>query len=299
MIQKVTKTYKRKKRQTEILAMNFGEFCDLVDDYKGDRGSKASSQERDASFHGDKEFGESLEASKKLLWKGYEPKEMKTAFAGFDTEFKATQEVIGMDIEGHDFDVAAILSGDEDQWFKAKPMGTAPSIHIVFDGNAKWSVSPMNFYIQSAVINKLAELLEMECRIKVSASYQLTGVFVNDKSKPRAEDLGLFVSVKDYDEPSNAKRLGGVSHPSFFRRNVFAVMENPNGKLYGDEHTHSGWSYGTNVGDVVSEDEMNNIFESDYTFRIPSPQSEHFNNIENAVKYCKSVLKEIKQNIAE
>ena len=46
-------------------------------------------------------------------------------------------------------------------------------------------------------------------------------------------------------------------------------------------------------------DEMNNLFESDYTFRIPSPKSHHFSDVESAVKYCKSVLKQIKQKVSE
>lgn len=290
MIQKVV-------RNAEVLAMNFGELCDALEDYKGNRGGESSNKERDASFHGDKEFGSNLESAKKLLWKGYEPKEMKSAFAGFETEFKATQEIIGMDIEGHDFDVAAILSGDEDQWFKAKPTGTAPSVHIVFNGNASCMVKARNFYIQSAVINKLAELLESECRIKVSASYQVSNALSNEKKSPRASDLAMFVSVKDFDEPSNAKRLGGVSHPSFYRRNIFAMMENPNGQFFGHKDTTNNWGYGMNGGDIVKEEEMNSLFESDYTFRIDSPASDHFSSVENAVKYCKSVLSKIKQKV--
>ena len=297
MIQKVANSLNRKGQKTEILAMNFGEFCDLVENYKGGRGCGSADKKREASFHGDKEFGENFESAKKLLWKGYMPDAMKSAFSGFETEFEAKTSMVGMDIEGHDFDVAAILSGDEEQWFKHKPVGGAPSVHIIFNGNAHCGIPAMNFYIQSAVINKLAELLELECQIKVSASYQMQGALSSPKKNIRARDLSLFVSVKDYDEPSNAKRLGGVSHPSFFRRNVFAVMENPDGKLYGDADTTNAWGYGYNGEDLVSEDEMNSMFGSDYTFRIPSPESHHFGDVESAVKYCKSVLAEIKSKI--
>jgi hypothetical protein len=294
MIKQVVNSKGRGKRKAHLVAMNFGEFCDVMDTYKP-TSDKSSNKSYRKKFHGDKEFGQSLNASKKLLWKGFEPQEMKTAFAGFETEFKAKQEIIAMDIEGHDFDVAAIMSGDEDQWFKNKDVGNAPSIHIVYNGNAHWQVDPMNFYIQSAVINKLAELLELESRIKVSASYQMEHALKDD---PVAEDLALFLSVKDYDEPSNAKRLGGVSHPSFFRRNVFSIMENPNGEFYSSKDTTNSSGYGFNGPDLVSEELMGQTFGADYTLRIPSPESSHFDNVDNAVRYCKDMLSKVQTDLS-
>lgn len=295
MIKQVIKSTRGGNKKAHLVAMNFGEFCDVMDEYNPSK-NMSSNKDFERSFHGDKEFGLNLNHSKKLLWKGYEPKEMKTAFAGFETEFEAKQDMITMDIEGHDFDVAAILSGEEDQWFKNKKVGNAPSIHIVYNGNAHWAVDPMNFYIQSAVINKLAELLELEASIKVSASYQLQDALSNDAV---TNDLALFLSVKDYDEPSNAKRLGGVSHPSFFRRNVFAMMENPNGEFYSSKKTTNSFGYGYNGDDLVSKEKMAEVFSADYTIRIPSPASDNFKSVENAVRYCKSVLNEVKTMVAE
>jgi hypothetical protein len=294
MIKQVVDAHNRKNKKAHLVAMNFGEFCDVMDTYKPSK-DKSSNKDYAQDFHGDKEFGLNLNASKKLLWKGYEPQEMKTAFAGFETEFKAKQEIIAMDIEGHDFDVAAIMSGDEDQWFKNKDVGNAPSIHIVYNGNAHWAIDPMNFYIQSAVINKLAELLELESRIKVSASYQMQNALKHD---PIADDLALFLSVKDYDEPSNAKRLGGVSHPSFFRRNIFAMMENPNGEFYTNKSVTNEYGYGYNGKDLVSEELMGQTFGADYTLRIPSPESSHFDNVDNAVAYCKDMLKKVQTDLS-
>ena len=294
MIKQVVNSEGRKNKKAHLVAMNFGEFCDVMDTYTPSK-AKSSNKGYKQDFHGDREFGLNLNASKKLLWKGYEPQEMKTAFAGFETEFKAKQEIIAMDIEGHDFDVAAIMSGDEDQWFKNKDVGNAPSIHIVYNGNAHWAIDPMNFYIQSAVINKLAELLELDSLIKVSASYQLEHALDGDAV---AEDLALFLSVKDYDEPSNAKRLGGVSHPSFFRRNVFAMMENPNGEFYSSKDTTNSYGYGYNGEDLVSKELMGQTFGADYTLRIPSPESSHFDDVDSAVRYCKDMLKKVQTDLS-
>lgn len=282
------------RSKTHLVAMNFGEFCDVMDTYKPSK-EMSSNKRFSKSFHGDREFGNDLDAAKKLLWKGYEPQEMKATFAGFETEFEAKTEVISMDIEGHDFDVAAILSGDEDQWFKNKPSGNAPSIHLVYDGNAHCDIKPINFYIQSAVISKLAELLELECRIKVSASYQITDAIRGDTI---SSNMALFLSVKDYDEPSNAKRLGGVSHPSFFRRNVFSMIENPNGQFYSHKGTQPGWGYGSNAGDLVEESMMSDTFGADYTLRIPSPESIHFKDVDNAVEYCKDMLIKVQTDLS-
>jgi len=295
MIKRVVENKRKEKKKAHLVAMNFGEFCDVMDTYNPST-NKSSNKKFEKQFHGDMEFGENLNASKKLLWKGYEPKQMKTAFAGFETEFKAKQDVISMDIEGHDFDVAAIMSGDEDQWFKNKPSGTAPSIHVVYDGDAPWDTKPMNFYIQSAVINKLAELLEKESRIKVSASYQMSGAIADDDV---SSDLALFLSVKDYDEPSNAKRLGGVSHPSFFRRNIFAMIENPNGEFYSSAKSKAQYGYGHNAGDLVEESVMSETFGADYTLRIPCPNTYHFKNVPNAVEYCKDILSKVQTDLSK
>jgi len=284
---------KKNSGKAWLLAMNFSEFCDILEDYDG--GEQASNQTFHKRFHGDREFGNNLDASKKLIWKGYEPKEMKNAFEGFETAFEATSTMVKMDIEGHDFDVAAILSGEEETWFKNAPKGSAPSIHIVFSGSANAGVSSMNFYIQAAVVARITEELEQEAIIKVSASYSA----VNCLRDSKASALGILLAVKDFDEPSNKKRLGGVAHPSFFRRNVFSLMENPNGVLYSDKDTCPKDGYGQSVESVISDEDMSESFGSDFTIRIPSPSSEHFDNIENAVMYCKSVLKDIQAKVSK
>jgi len=66
MIKQVVKSTRGKNSKAHLVAMNFGEFCDVMDTYKPVK-DKSSDKKYDKTFHGDKEFGLNLNASKKLL----------------------------------------------------------------------------------------------------------------------------------------------------------------------------------------------------------------------------------------
>lgn len=307
MIKQVIK--KTKSSYTNLLAMNFGELSDFLEDYNPDhetdliRGmwgrvdqKPSSAKPRKSKFHGDKEFGESLTSAKRLLTRGYQPDAMKGAFSGFDTAFEAHEEVIRMAEEGYAFDVPSILSGEDEVWFQRKNVGNAPSIHIVFEGGANAGVDAMNFYIQSAVVNKLAEILSEEAHIRVSATYsaEQQGA-VNKGDKRTYVDNITYVSMKDYDEPIDLRRLGAVSHPSFFRRLMFSVFENGNTEFFGKDYgVSSGYGSQSTTKELGMTDELeNDLFESDIVVHIPSPSYSHFDNVENAIRFCKSKLEEV------
>lgn len=298
-----------KDSYTNLLAMNFGELSDFLEDYNPDyetdliRGQDgelsqrpASAKERNSKFHGDKEFGENLESAKRLLTRGYQPEAMKGAFSGFDTAFEAHEEVTRMAEEGYAFDVPSILSGEDEVWFQRKNVGNAPSIHIVFEGGANAGVNAMNFYIQSAVVNKLAEILSEEAHIRVSATYsaERQGYDFKDGDKRQVDNI-TYVSMKDYDEPIDLRRLGAVAHPSFFRRLMFSIFENGNTEFFG-KHFGISRGYGsqnTTSGLGMTEDLENDLFESDIVVHIPSPSEWHFENVDNAIKFCKWKLEEV------
>lgn len=300
---------KTKSSYTNLLAMNFGELSDFLEDYNPDyetdliRGSDgcidqkpASAKPRKSKFHGDKEFGESLTSAKRLLTRGYQPDAMKGAFSGFDTAFEAHEEVVRMAEEGYAFDVPSILSGEDEVWFQRKNIGNAPSIHIVFEGGANAGVDAMNFYIQSAVVNKLAEILSEEAHIRVSATYsaQWQGADYKNGKKTNVDNI-TYVSMKDYDEPIDLRRLGAVSHPSFFRRLMFSVFENGCGNFFGEDYGVSmGYGSQSTTKELGMSDELeNDLFESDIVVHIPSPSYSHFDNVENAIRFCKSKLEEV------
>ena len=287
---------------TNLLSLNFSELSEFIEDYKpttimcadGFDMTAASSKDRNAKFHGDVEFGSSLEASKRLLTIGYQPEQMKGAFAGFDTAFESSQEVIKMAEEGYAFDIPSILSGDDEVWFKRKNMGEAPSIHIVFEGGANANIPAMNFYIQSAVVTKLSEILSEEAHIRVSATYSAKKQG-KDSATGKQVDNVTYISMKDYDEPVDNRRLGAVSHPSFFRRIVFSILENGSDEFFGkDYRVSSGYGRQADRKELGVTDELeNSLFESDIVVNIPSPSDDAFRNVENAVAFCKARLSEI------
>jgi len=257
----------------------------------------ASDSDFNRRFHGDKKFGADFDSAKRLLTRGYQPKEMKGAFADFDTQFEATEDVIKMNEEGYDFDIPSLLSGDDDVWFDRQKKGDAPSIHIVYEGCSGAATDAMNFYIQSAVVNKLAEILSEEAHIKVSATYSNSrlGKWLDGKDKGKEITMAMYVTMKDYDEAIDLRRLGGASHPSFFRRVMFNVWENRDGRMFGNK---TGLNYGYGCASSTKEcgvtDEMENeLFESDIVLHLPAPGNGQYNNVERAVALCKEKLAEV------
>lgn len=287
---------------TNLLSLNFAELSDFIEDYNpttivnanGYEMGAASTSERDSQFHGDVEFGSSLEASKRLLTIGYQPDAMKGAFAGFDTAFESSQEITKMSEEGYAFDVPSILSGEDEVWFQRKNVGSAPSIHIVFEGGANSNIPAMNFYIQSAVVTKLSEILSDEAHIRVSATYSAKKQGRDVREEKDVNNV-TYISMKDYDEAVDTRRLGAISHPSFFRRVVFSILENGNTEFFGkDYRISSGYGRQSERKELgVTEELENELFESDIVVNIPSPSHSAFDNVDNAIEFCKARLNEI------
>ena len=287
---------------TNLLSLNFAELSDFIEDYNpttivnanGYEMGAASTSERDSQFHGDVEFGSSLEASKRLLTIGYQPDAMKGAFAGFDTAFESSQEITKMAEEGYAFDVPSILSGEDEVWFQRKNVGSAPSIHIVFEGGANANIPAMNFYIQSAVVTKLSEILSDEAHIRVSATYSAKKQGRDVREEKDVNNV-TYISMKDYDEAVDTRRLGAISHPSFFRRVVFSILENGNTEFFGkDYRVSSGYGRQSERKELgVTEELENELFESDIVVNIPSPSHSAFDNVDNAIEFCKARLNEI------
>ena len=282
---------------TEILEMMGGETPKECLDSDGDTMEAASDSDFNRRFHGDKEFGKDFESAKRLMIRGYQPKEMKGTFNEFDTQFEATEDVIKMSEEGYDFDIPSLLSGDDEVWFDRQKRGDAPSIHIVYEGCSNSSTKAMNFYIQSAVVNKLAEILSEEAHIKVSATYSNSslGKWLDGKNKGKEITMAMYVTMKDYDEAIDLRRLGGASHPSFFRRVMFNVWENREGRMFGNK---TGLSYGYGCASTTKEcgvtDELEaELFESDIVLHLPAPGSQCYNDVESAVRLCKEKLAEV------
>lgn len=293
-------------KTTHVWSADFGEILEMMEgedsptttlDENGKEKRADSNAKYSKSFHGDTEFGRDFQSAKRLMTRGYQPKEMKGAFSDFDTQFEATESVIKMSEEGYDFDIPSLLSGDDECWFDRVNKGDAPSIHIVFDGGANCGTDAMNFYMQSAVVNKLSELLSEEAHIKVSGTFgnSRLGKWMSGQHKGKDISMAMYVTMKDYDEPMDLRRLGGASHPSWLRRIMFNVWENRDGRMFG-EQTGLAFGYGrasSSQAIGVTDELEKELFESDIVLRLPSPSSYYYENVSNAVMLCKEKLAEV------
>jgi len=296
---------KSKNKTTHVWASDFGELLEMMEGEaptealrsNGEMGSADSNSEFSKRFHGDKKFGEDFDSAKRLMTRGYQPDAMKGAFSDFDTQFEATEEVIKMSEEGYDFDIPSLLSGDDEVWFDTAKKGDAPSIHIVYEGCANANVDAMNFYIQSAVVNKLAEILSEEAHIKVSATYSNSrlGKWMSGADKGKEISMAMYITMKDYDEAIDLRRLGGASHPSFFRRLMFNVWENRDGRMFGEKSgIHYGYGRASTTKEIGVTDELENeLFESDIVLHLPAPSDSQYYSVEDAVRLCKAKLAEV------
>lgn len=281
-------------KKTRVLSCNFGEFMEMMDDCKG---GYHSNDAHSRTFHGTDKMAKSFEASKELLWKGYQPDAMKSTMDGFDTEFESRNpKSVMVEEGGFDFDVPSIMSNADRVWFDNQTKGQTPSIHIVYQANANGGCKAMNFYIQAAVIRKLCEVLGEDCLIKASA------IYCSSKSAKKGKEsysTGVCLSVKDYDEMFDERRVGATAHPSFFRRLIFATRDCA-GDFFGEgfkAHPFFGASRNPSVLGI-DEEFLSQEMGADLTIRIPMPSSHHFANVDNAVDYCKKIIGDAKKGVA-
>jgi len=291
-MKKLTTINRPNKQSTRVLSCDFSEFIEMMD---GVESGRFSGEDYSRNFHGDQKFGESLESAKALLWKGYQPDAMKSAMDGFESEFEATTESVKMTEEGYDFDVPSILSGEDEVWFTKQNQGVAPSIHIVFQANSCAGTSANNFYMQAAVVRKIAEVLSETAHVKASAIYSS-----ENSARKSGENwsTAVCIAVKDFDEAVDERRLGATAHPSFFRRLIFATRDNAS-KFYGEGFSAHPFCGNTRAPQYVGIDDefLSSQLGADMTIKIPQPDSEYFYNIDNAVAYCIDVLSKAKSGV--
>jgi len=280
-------------KKTRVLTCNFGEFMEMMDDCKGGDNSNAK---HDKDFHGSDSMAKNLKSAKQLLWKGYQPEEMKSAMSGFDSEFTANNpKSVMVEEGGYAFDVPSIMSNAERVWFDNDSKGQAPSIHIIYQANANGSCSAYNFYVQAAVIRKISELLGEDALIKCSAIYASAH---SAKKGSESYNTSVCLSVKDYDEQFDERRVGATAHPSFFRRLIFATRDAA-GDFFGEGFRQHPFFGASRSPQTLGLDEqfLSTEMEADLTIRIPMPSARHFDNVSNAVEYCKKIIGDAKKGI--
>lgn len=255
--------------------------------------TKAAAKNGGSSHDGDKEFcggdkyAENFESALRLETDGYNAQAINEALESLN-EYVAGEAKITMDYAGDTFDVGSLVSGELKHWFATTYEAAKPRIHLVVMPNGNAHVKAKNWLNQAACVVKVAETLSETCDVAISAVY-----VSRDSEEAVGEGRNLdtikMVSVKDYGENVDLRRLGAVSHPSFFRRLIFGIIENGN-KGFGEYK--NGWGYGQSrdtYEDInVSREQFAEILGDDKF--ILTPNAGKFDSIEDAVDYARVIL---------
>jgi len=190
-----------------------------------------SSHNKDKSWTGTASFEDAVE----LLTTG-DKDIMEGIKSATKKELKHRQAIIRTylpDVEGMFFDVAKVLTGEPEAWYKmhSNEEGT-PIINIELGVGMLSGVSAQRIIDNAGVL--LARVKELEM-----AGIQVGIIAVAVASDVDNKGTGTThkVTIKHYDSPINYRAISAVAHPSFHRRLLFRSRElmfpNKNIKGYG------------------------------------------------------------------
>lgn len=258
-----------------------------------------SSHEKDVEgWRGGDWLAESYENTLSLETNGYNAEAIGETLGEMNQYFAGEATKIEMDYAGDTFDVGSLVSGELKHWFATNYEGVRPQIHLVVMGNGNAGVSSRNWLNQAAAVAKVAESMSENADIRISAGYFSR----NSQEKKRGQEMHTIklVEVKGYGEHIDFRRLGAVSHPSFFRRIIFGLLENGNGD-FGGKEWETAYGYGRSV-DTPQELDLTNeqlaeILGDDKFVLTPSAAS--FRTMETAVEVAKIIIKTAESKIEE
>jgi hypothetical protein len=135
------------------------------------------------------------------------------------------------DEEGDEFDVGALLSGDDRPWLQTKFESTKPIVRILCDVCASAGVDARAMLGRGCVIAAVASKLE-----RIGFGVQ---IFIGFSCRGGGQRFASTVRVKDSDERVDEAALAfWMAHPAAFRRIGFRVIE-------ASEADWLGYGYGT------------------------------------------------------
>ena len=284
---------------TKMLGIFKSDFEGVFEASKLNAKLDGSSHEKDdeGGWRGGDWLAESYDNTLSLETNGYNAEAINETLGEMNQYFAGEATKIDMDYAGDTFDVGSLVSGELKHWFATKYEGVRPQIHLVVMGNGNAGVSSKNWLNQAAAVAKVAESMSESADIRISAGYFSRSS--QDKGSQEMDTIKL-VEVKGYGEHIDFRRLGAVSHPSFFRRIVFGLLENSNGD-FGGKEWNTAWGYGRSV-DTAEELDLTNEHLAeilgDEKF-VLTPNAASFRTMESAVEIAKSIIKSAESKIEE
>jgi len=154
------------------------------------------------------------------------------------------------DVEGLFFDVAKVIEGEPECWYREPWDKTRkPRLNVPIMGSYNAGFAKEKAIKHGAEIIALVKALE-----NVGFEVSLHMVFLIEGASPDARFTVQSTTIKNYDETFNWAKLSAMLHPSFFRRFMFREIELmfPNNLNSGYGRTADPKSYFTNGGEFIN-----------------------------------------------
>jgi hypothetical protein len=141
------------------------------------------------------------------------------------------------DVTGEFFDVGLVLSGVPEVWLQPEVIvEESVKVDILINGAFPSSVDTKTIVNNSSEILAMVKILENH---DVMVSLKLVTP-IRDTSEDGKRNILTIVSLKDYDEPVNYRKMSAILSPAHLRRGVFKTIELVNAKV--------AYNYGRAVG---------------------------------------------------
>lgn len=244
-------------------------------------GSSNASKSRD--FHGNDEIAQNYISAMKLETSGYNAQNISQSFDELSDAFNSEESTIQMDYCGDIFDTASVVMGELKHWYNDVSEVARPMVNLMIVPNGNCGVSAENWLRQGSAVAKVAEILQDKCDVKITASFFSKAALTDNTN------IVNMVTLKDYHEDLDFRRLGAVTHPSFFRRVIFGCLENK-GRSFGEAEV--GWGYGRSVSSWedlgLSSEEFQRASKTENVVLLPNAES--FRNMDDTINIIKEAI---------
>ena len=217
---------KRGVNTKEILTTNYkslGALLKFLEQNEQIMTNEYSSHNGTHTFTGTSNMGEAL----KMLKDGNDEikaglkKNVKIAMDKLQKELNSQPESYIADIEGLFFDVAKVIEGEPECWYREPWDKTKkPRLQIPIMGSYNGGFKKEKAIKNASEIIALVKALEdngFEC--------ELSMIFMAENCTWKHEKMFHSIMIKNYDESFNWNKLSAMLHPSFFRRIIFRDKE--------------------------------------------------------------------------
>lgn len=145
----------------------------------------------------------------------------KHAIADLKKELNSQPDTYVCDIEGLFFDVAKVIEGEPECWYRESwDKARKPRIYVPINGTYH-----AGFKSERAIKNASKVIALIKALEDKGIEVELDMIFVSQRMTHGGKNGFSSVKVKGYDENFNYAKLSGMLHPSFFRRLNFRESE--------------------------------------------------------------------------